>query len=62
MKTLLNKTNTEKSVFDAGDSRGRTVPPQTSAEFTDQGARELLASFPSDWAEVKAPKKPKKED
>jgi len=57
---LKNVSKEEQTVLDAGDGQGRTVPTQTSADFTEQCARELLGSFPAIWAEEPAtPKKPR---
>jgi len=46
---LINNTTEMKTVLDVGDGLGRTVQPGAAAEFTEQAARELRASFPSEW-------------
>lgn len=46
---LRNRSEAEQRILDAGDGAGRTVAPGAEADFSEQGARELLASFPSEW-------------
>ena len=47
---LRNLTGETRTVLDAGDGLGRAVTPGCECDFTELGARELLASFPAHWA------------